>query len=126
MNPSGQPVHTSGHRCDRIRGLAAVSTLEHIDPGRWTFSTTQRPRFRRLGRSEGVRDELVNSPVPARNVDGNFSAHGGKHLSRRRRVTRMFARAGPSPGFAGDTPLTPRHSFGIVSMWEKKGIARIG
>jgi iron complex outermembrane receptor protein len=25
-----------------------------------------------------------------------------------------------------DTPLTPRHSFGIVGMWEKEGVGRIG
>jgi iron complex outermembrane receptor protein len=29
-------------------------------------------------------------------------------------------------GERGDTPLTPRHSFGLVGMWEKEKIARIG
>ncbi len=33
-----------------------------------------------------------------------------------------------APGLAGrtDVPLTPKHSFGLVGMWEKEGVARFG
>lgn len=29
-------------------------------------------------------------------------------------------------GGRAEVPLTPRHSFGLVGMWEKEGVARFG
>ena len=39
------------------------------------------------------------------------------------------SRAFPTPENAvrtAEVPLTPRHSFGLVGMWEKEGVARFG
>jgi iron complex outermembrane receptor protein len=38
----------------------------------------------------------------------------------------VHSRETTSAGQRVDTALTPRHSFGVVGMWEKEGVARIG
>lgn len=74
----------------------------------------------------GTQYELVNLPEPTRNVGveilGTWRkspfAATASYVYVRSRETEGTARA--------DVPLTPRHSAGLVGMWEKEGRGRLG
>lgn len=69
---------------------------------------------------------LVNSPAPTRNRGAELLAtYRKKPFSATASYTYVRSRETDS-GQRVDTPLTPRHSFGITGMWEKENTWRIG
>jgi outer membrane receptor for ferrienterochelin and colicins len=70
---------------------------------------------------------IINLPAPTRN-------HGAELLATWRKApfsataSYTYVRSSELDPVAGraEVPLTPRHSFGLVGMWEKEGVARFG
>ena len=74
----------------------------------------------------GERYELTNLPEPTNNLGLEFLATLRKApFSATASYTFVQSRQ-LDLGQRVDTPLTPRHSFGIVGMWEKEKAGRIG
>ena len=72
------------------------------------------------------RYEIVNLPEPAKNLGLEFLGTWRKApFSATASYTYVRSRE-LDQGRRVDTPLTPRHSFGLVGMWEKKEAWRIG
>ena len=71
---------------------------------------------------------IINLPAPKRNRGAELLATWLKAPPFPRRLhTRMSGRASLTRWQArAEVPLTPRHSFGLVGMWEKEGVARFG
>jgi iron complex outermembrane receptor protein len=73
-----------------------------------------------------VRYQLVNLPEATRNAGIEFLATWRQApFSATATYTYVRSREWDSGGRV-ETPLTPRHSFGIVGMWEKEGAGRVG
>ena len=69
---------------------------------------------------------LVNAPRPARNRGAELLATYRKApFSATASYTYVRSRQ-TDAGLRVDTPLTPRHSFGITGMWERENTWRIG
>jgi iron complex outermembrane receptor protein len=74
----------------------------------------------------GARYELVNLPEPTENIGIELLGTLRKSpFAATASYTYVRSREFDS-GRRLDVPLTPRHSFGIVGMWEQEGAGRIG
>jgi iron complex outermembrane receptor protein len=75
----------------------------------------------------GAAYRIINLPGPARNRGAEFLATFRKApFSATASYTYVSStELDPVVGRA-EAPLTPRHSFGLVGMWEKEGVARFG
>jgi outer membrane receptor for ferrienterochelin and colicins len=72
------------------------------------------------------RYELTNLPEPTRNLGLELLGTWRKApFAATASYTYVRSREWDL-GRRADTPLTPRHSFGVVGMWEKEGAARVG
>jgi iron complex outermembrane receptor protein len=70
--------------------------------------------------------ELINAPEPTRNSGFEFLGTLRK-APFSSTVTYTYVHSSEFDlGSRVDTPLTPRHSFGIVGMWEKENVGRFG
>jgi outer membrane receptor for ferrienterochelin and colicins len=70
---------------------------------------------------------IINLPAPSRNRGAELLARWRKApFSATASYTYVpSSELDPVAGHA-EVPLTPRHSFGLVGMWEKEGVARFG
>jgi outer membrane receptor for ferrienterochelin and colicins len=70
---------------------------------------------------------IFNLPAPTRNRGVEMLATWRKD-SFSATASYTYARSSELDPAAGraEVPLTPRHSFGLVGMWEKEGVARFG
>jgi len=75
----------------------------------------------------GAEYRIINLPGPTRNRGAEFLATFRKApFSATASYTYVSStELDPVVGRA-EAPLTPRHSFGLVGMWEKEGVARFG
>ena len=72
------------------------------------------------------RYQLINLTQPTHNAGARISRHPEKgRFSATASYTYVHSRQFEF-GERVDTPLTPRHSFGLVGMWEKEKAGRIG
>jgi outer membrane receptor for ferrienterochelin and colicins len=113
------------------RGRSASADLSRkIGPGYYTVtlfdSSVSHPINVERGVERGNLYQLVNLSEPTHNVGAEFlgtlrKAAFSATLSYTYVHSRQF-----EFGRRVDTPLTPRHSFGLVGMWEKEKAGRIG
>jgi iron complex outermembrane receptor protein len=70
---------------------------------------------------------IINLPAPTRNRGAELLATWRK-APFSATASYTYVRSSELDPAAGRTevPLTPRHSFGLVGMWEKEGVARFG
>ena len=98
-----------------LRSLSVTTTL--------FASNINHPIF--VDRGDAYR--IVNLPAPTRNRGAELLATWRK-APFSATASYTYVRSSELDPAAGRTevPLTPRHSFGLVGMWEKEGIARFG
>jgi iron complex outermembrane receptor protein len=75
------------------------------------------------------RDELVNAAGPTRTWGGELLAryrHAPWHLTASYTYTRSTESDPGAPAMRREVALTPRHSVGVVGMWEEEGRTRVG
>jgi len=109
---------------------ASVDLSRKIGPGYYTItlfdSSVSHPINVERGVERGKVYQLVNLSEPTHNMGAEFlrtlrKAAFSATLSYTYVHSRQF-----EIGERVDTPLTPRHSFGMVGMWEKEKAGRIG
>lgn len=69
---------------------------------------------------------ILNLPGPTRNRGIEFLAAWRKAPFIATASYTYVRSSEDEPGGRAEVPLTPRHSFGIVGMWEKESVSRIG
>ena len=74
----------------------------------------------------GATYEIFNLPVPTRNRGAELLATWRKSPFSATASYTYVRSSELEPSGRADVPLTPRHSLGVVGMWEKEGVARIG
>jgi outer membrane receptor for ferrienterochelin and colicins len=75
----------------------------------------------------GERYQIINLPEPTTNLGLELLGTWRKApFAATTSYTYVRSRERDSTGRRADVPLTPRHSFGIVGMWEKEGAGRLG
>jgi outer membrane receptor for ferrienterochelin and colicins len=97
--------------------------------GSFSFTTTlfasniSHPIF--VDRAEAYR--IINLPAPTRNRGAELLATWRK-APFSATASYTYVRSSELDPVAGrdEVPLTPRHSFGLVGMWEKEGVTRVG
>jgi iron complex outermembrane receptor protein len=110
------------------RGRSASFDLTRtIGPGSYTVTLFGSHVSNPLHVERDSRYELVNLPEPSTNVGVELLATL-RHRPFNLTATYSYVRSREATvtGQRTDTALTPRHSFGIVGMWEKEDVARIG
>jgi outer membrane receptor for ferrienterochelin and colicins len=109
------------------RGRSASFDISRkIGPGYYTVTLFDSSVSHPINVERGNLYQLVNLSEPTHNVGAEFlgtlrKAAFSATLSYTYVLSRQF-----EFGERVDTPLTPRHSFGIVGMWEKEKAGRIG
>ena len=69
---------------------------------------------------------IINMPGPTRNRGVEFLATWRKSPFTATASYTYVRSSEDEPSGRAEVPLTPRHNFGIVGMWEKEGVSRIG
>jgi iron complex outermembrane receptor protein len=83
----------------------------------------------RTSQTESGRIDLVNAEGPTRTYGTELLARYRRepwHVTGSYTYTRSSESDPESPGSRREVALTPRHSLGVVGMWEAEGITRIG
>ena len=99
----------------RLRSLSITTTLFASDISHPVY----------VDRTDAYR--IVNLPAPTRNRGAELLATWRK-APFSTTASYTYVRSSELDPVAGraEVPLTPRHSFGLVGMWEKEGVARFG
>jgi len=69
---------------------------------------------------------IINLPGPTRNRGVEFLATWRKSPFTATASYTYVRSSEQEPSGRAEVPLTPRHNLGVVGMWEKEGVARIG
>jgi outer membrane receptor for ferrienterochelin and colicins len=69
---------------------------------------------------------IINLPGPTRNRGVEFLATWRKSPFTATASYTYVRTSEDEPSGRTEVPLTPRHNFGIVGMWEREGVSRIG
>jgi iron complex outermembrane receptor protein len=105
---------------------ASVDLSRKIGPAYYTVTLFESSVNHPINVERGDRYQLVNLSEPTRNVGAEFLGTVRKAaFSATLSYTYVRARQFEF-GQRVDAPLTPRHSFGIVGVWEKEKAGRIG
>jgi outer membrane receptor for ferrienterochelin and colicins len=105
---------------------ASVDLTRTLGPTSYTVTLFGSSVRHPINVERGEDYELTNLPEPTKNLGVEFLATLRKApFSATASYTFVQSRQ-QERGQRVDTPLTPRHSFGIVGMWEKERAGRIG
>ena len=110
------------------RGRSASFDLTRtVGPGSYTVTLFASQVRNPLHVEREIRYELANLSEPSVNAGVELLATlRPRPFSVTATYSYVRSRETIETGQRLDTPLTPRHSFGIVGMWEKEDVARIG
>jgi iron complex outermembrane receptor protein len=110
------------------RGRSASFDLTHTaGPGSYTVTLFASQIRNPLHVERDTRYELLSLSEPSTNVGVELLATlRHQPFSLTATYTYVRSRETTDTGQTVDTALTPRHSFGIVGMWEETDVARIG
>jgi iron complex outermembrane receptor protein len=110
------------------RGRSASFDLTRtIGPGSYTITLFASQVRNPLHVERETSYDLVNLPSPSVNVGVELLATvRPKPFHFTATYSYVASRETTQSGGRLDTPLTPRHSFGIIGMWEKEDVARVG
>lgn len=107
-----------GASLDLTRSAGAVSFTTTL-----FGSTIRRP----IHVDRGRQYQILNRPEPTSNLGLELLGTWRKSpFAATASYTYVRSREQDSAGGRADVPLTPRHSFGIVGIWEKEGAGRLG
>ena len=105
---------------------ASFDLTRKVGPASYTFTLFGSSVRHPINVERRQNYQLINLAQPTRNVGVEFLGTLRKaSLSATASYTYVRSRQFEF-GQRVDTPLTPRHSFGIVGMWEKENVGRIG
>jgi len=113
-------------RAERGRS-ASFDLTRAIGPGSYTVTLFASRIRDPLHVERETRYELTNLTEPSVNAGVELLATlRHRPFSVTATYSYVRSRETAATGQRLDTPLTPRHSFGIVGMWEKEDVARVG
>lgn len=105
---------------------ASVDLSRKIGPGYYTVTLFDSSVSHPINVERGNLYQLVNLSKPTHNVGAEFLGTLRK-AAFSATLSYTYVRSRQIEfGERVDTPLTPRHSFGLVGMWEKEKAGRIG
>jgi outer membrane receptor for ferrienterochelin and colicins len=106
---------------------ASLDVTRSVGPGSYTVTLFTSNVRHPIEVERGDRYALVNLAEPADNRGVELLATWRKApFAATATYTYVRSRELDETGRRDDTPLTPRHSFGLVGMWEKEETGRIG
>ncbi len=124
-----EPLLSIGEESARSGSIDLGGTVGMIELNATIFgSIVDHPVGLRSVAGHPERVELVNLAAPTRTAGGELLIRWNPepfHVTGSYTLVRS-SEQDPETGIRRNSPLTPRHQAGVVTMWEKEGRARVG